>query len=172
MMGSYLIQKFGFTAAEAIALMCIVGPQQQYMYLKQLEWAKQAIVDETKMLAEILGMRQVFDMVRLVTMVSWSEGARDLRDRFPSKLRFSTRKRPKTPRDVQPRSIPIANYGGGAVWSCMILTGCIWNCCCSSKDLPGNHCRDNRPNPSSSTQPSQRSRLGKGTTDAEAVTEG
>lgn len=49
-MGSYLIQKFGFTATEAIALMRIVGPQQQYMYLKQLEWAKWAAVDEMKKL--------------------------------------------------------------------------------------------------------------------------
>ena len=28
----------------------VVGPQQQYMYLKQLEWAKWAAVDEMKKL--------------------------------------------------------------------------------------------------------------------------
>jgi len=52
LIGAYLIWKYGFTANEAIAFMriarpgCVVGPQQQYMYLKQLEWAKWAAVDE------------------------------------------------------------------------------------------------------------------------------
>jgi cell division cycle 14 len=47
-----MIWKYGFTANEAIAFMrivrpgSVVGPQQQYMYLKQLEWAKWAAVDE------------------------------------------------------------------------------------------------------------------------------
>lgn len=54
MIGAYLIWKYGFTANEAIAFMrivrpgTVVGPQQQYMYLKQLEWAKWAAVDEMK----------------------------------------------------------------------------------------------------------------------------
>ncbi|KAG8975766.1 cell division control protein 14, partial [Tulasnella sp. 427] len=48
----YLIYKYGFTANEAIAFMrivrpgCVVGPQQQYMYTRQLEWAKWSAVDE------------------------------------------------------------------------------------------------------------------------------
>lgn len=56
LIGAYLIWKFGFTATEAIAFMrivrpgTVVGPQQQYMYLKQLEWAKWAAVDEMKKL--------------------------------------------------------------------------------------------------------------------------
>ncbi|KAI0034409.1 protein-tyrosine phosphatase-like protein, partial [Vararia minispora EC-137] len=46
LIGAYLIWKYGFTASEAIAFMriarpgCVVGPQQQFMYCKQLEWAK------------------------------------------------------------------------------------------------------------------------------------
>ncbi|PPQ79500.1 hypothetical protein CVT25_003382 [Psilocybe cyanescens] len=54
LIGAYLIWKYGFTANEAIAFMrivrpgTVVGPQQQYMYLKQLEWAKWAAVDEIK----------------------------------------------------------------------------------------------------------------------------
>ncbi|KIJ70465.1 hypothetical protein HYDPIDRAFT_164495 [Hydnomerulius pinastri MD-312] len=54
LIGAYLIWKYGFTAAEAIAFMrivrpgSVVGPQQQYMYLKQLEWAKWAAIDEIR----------------------------------------------------------------------------------------------------------------------------
>ncbi|RXW25851.1 hypothetical protein EST38_g67 [Candolleomyces aberdarensis] len=54
LIGAYLIWKYGFTASEAIAFMrivrpgSVVGPQQQYMYLKQLEWAKWAAMDEAK----------------------------------------------------------------------------------------------------------------------------
>ncbi|KAF8665767.1 hypothetical protein AX16_000215 [Volvariella volvacea WC 439] len=54
LIGAYLIWKYGFTANEAIAFMrivrpgSVVGPQQQYMYLKQLEWAKWAAADEVK----------------------------------------------------------------------------------------------------------------------------
>ncbi|TFK73025.1 phosphatases II [Pluteus cervinus] len=54
LIGAYLIWKYGFTANEAIAFMrivrpgSVVGPQQQYMYLKQLEWAKWAAVDEVR----------------------------------------------------------------------------------------------------------------------------
>ncbi|KAF8897196.1 protein-tyrosine phosphatase-like protein [Infundibulicybe gibba] len=54
LIGAYLIWKYGFTANEAIAFMrivrpgSVVGPQQQYMYLKQLEWAKWAAVDEMR----------------------------------------------------------------------------------------------------------------------------
>lgn len=54
MIGAYLVWKYGFTATEAIAFMrivrpgSVVGPQQHYMYLKQLEWAKWAAVDELK----------------------------------------------------------------------------------------------------------------------------
>jgi cell division cycle 14 len=54
LIGAYLIWKYGFTANEAIAFMrivrpgSVVGPQQQYMYLKQLEWAKWAAVDELR----------------------------------------------------------------------------------------------------------------------------
>ncbi|KAG7096662.1 hypothetical protein E1B28_004077 [Marasmius oreades] len=54
LIGAYLIWKYGFTATEAIAFMrivrpgSVVGPQQQYMYLKQLEWAKWAAVDEAR----------------------------------------------------------------------------------------------------------------------------
>ena len=54
LIGAYLIWKYGFTANEAIAFMrivrpgSVVGPQQQYMYLKQLEWAKWAAVDEIR----------------------------------------------------------------------------------------------------------------------------
>ncbi|KIY45956.1 phosphatases II, partial [Fistulina hepatica ATCC 64428] len=46
LIGAYLIWKYGFTASEAIGFMrivrpgSVVGPQQQYMYLKQLEWSK------------------------------------------------------------------------------------------------------------------------------------
>ncbi|EPQ59613.1 tyrosine protein phosphatase [Gloeophyllum trabeum ATCC 11539] len=52
LIGAYLIWKYGFTAHEAIGFMrilrpgSVVGPQQQYMYLKQLEWVKWAAVDE------------------------------------------------------------------------------------------------------------------------------
>ncbi|KAH8106177.1 tyrosine protein phosphatase [Cristinia sonorae] len=51
LIGAYLTWKYGFTASEAIAFMrivrpgSVVGPQQQYMYLKQLEWAKWAVAD-------------------------------------------------------------------------------------------------------------------------------
>ncbi|KAJ8475469.1 hypothetical protein ONZ45_g15597 [Pleurotus djamor] len=54
LIGAYLIWKYGFTANEAIAFMrivrpgSVVGPQQQYMYLKQLEWTKWAAIDEIK----------------------------------------------------------------------------------------------------------------------------
>ncbi|KAA1465963.1 phosphatases II [Dentipellis sp. KUC8613] len=54
LIGAYLIWKYGFTASEAIAFMrivrpgCVVGPQQQFMYCKQLEWAKWAAVDEMR----------------------------------------------------------------------------------------------------------------------------
>ncbi|KAJ3548830.1 hypothetical protein NMY22_g1114 [Coprinellus aureogranulatus] len=54
LIGAYLIWKYGFTASEAIAFMrivrpgSVVGPQQQYMYLKQLEWTKWAAIDEYK----------------------------------------------------------------------------------------------------------------------------
>ncbi|KAF6762821.1 phospho protein phosphatase [Ephemerocybe angulata] len=54
LIGAYLVWKYGFTASEAIAFMrivrpgSVVGPQQQYMYLKQLEWAKWAALDELK----------------------------------------------------------------------------------------------------------------------------
>ncbi|KAL1687956.1 tyrosine protein phosphatase [Schizophyllum commune] len=54
LIGAYMIWKYGFTANEAIAFMrivrpgSVVGPQQQYMYLKQLEWSKWAAVDEMK----------------------------------------------------------------------------------------------------------------------------
>ncbi|THH18034.1 hypothetical protein EW146_g2891 [Bondarzewia mesenterica] len=54
LIGAYLIWKYGFTATEAIAFMrivrpgCVVGPQQQYMYCKQLEWSKWAAVDEMR----------------------------------------------------------------------------------------------------------------------------
>ncbi|KAI0079686.1 tyrosine protein phosphatase [Panus rudis PR-1116 ss-1] len=56
LIGAYLIWKYGFTATEAIAFMrivrpgSVVGPQQQYMYLKQLEWSKWAAVDEMRRL--------------------------------------------------------------------------------------------------------------------------
>lgn len=59
LIGAYLIWKYGFTASEAIAFMrivrpgSVVGPQQQFMYLKQLEWAKWAAVDEMKKLQAI-----------------------------------------------------------------------------------------------------------------------
>ncbi|KAF9008809.1 phosphatases II [Cyathus striatus] len=54
LIGAYLIWKYGFTANEVIAFMrivrpgSVVGPQQQYMYLKQLEWTKWAAVDEMR----------------------------------------------------------------------------------------------------------------------------
>ncbi|PPR02462.1 hypothetical protein CVT24_002011 [Panaeolus cyanescens] len=54
LIGAYLIWKYGFTANEAIAFMrivrpgSVVGPQQQYMYLKQLEWVKWSAADEMK----------------------------------------------------------------------------------------------------------------------------
>ncbi|KAK2466417.1 hypothetical protein APHAL10511_002059 [Amanita phalloides] len=54
LIGAYLIWKYGFTANEAIGFMrivrpgSVVGPQQQYMYIKQLEWAKWAAVDELR----------------------------------------------------------------------------------------------------------------------------
>jgi len=54
LIGAYLIWKYGFTANEAIAFMrivrpgTVVGPQQQYLYLKQMEWAKWAALDEMK----------------------------------------------------------------------------------------------------------------------------
>ncbi|KAF9042584.1 phosphatases II [Hymenopellis radicata] len=54
LIGAYLIWKYGFTANEAIAFMrivrpgSVVGPQQQYMYLKQLEWSKWAAVDDIR----------------------------------------------------------------------------------------------------------------------------
>ncbi|KAI0052624.1 phosphatases II [Auriscalpium vulgare] len=54
LIGAYLVWKYGFTASEAIAFMrilrpgCVVGPQQQFMYSKQLEWAKWAAVDEIR----------------------------------------------------------------------------------------------------------------------------
>ncbi|KAF7301614.1 Phosphoprotein phosphatase [Mycena indigotica] len=54
LIGAYLIWKYGFTANEAIAFMrivrpgCVVGPQQQYLYLKQMEWCKWAAADEMK----------------------------------------------------------------------------------------------------------------------------
>ncbi|KAF5393977.1 hypothetical protein D9757_000332 [Collybiopsis confluens] len=54
LIGAYLIWKYGFTASEAIAFMrivrpgSVVGPQQQYLYLKQLEWSKWAAIDEAR----------------------------------------------------------------------------------------------------------------------------
>ncbi|KAG6919291.1 hypothetical protein DXG01_007423 [Tephrocybe rancida] len=56
LVGAYLIWKYGFTANEVIALMrivrpgTVVGPQQQYMYLKQLEWVKWGAIDEARKL--------------------------------------------------------------------------------------------------------------------------
>ncbi|KZO94944.1 phospho protein phosphatase [Calocera viscosa TUFC12733] len=52
LIGAYLIYKHAFTANEAIAFMrivrpgSVVGPQQQYMYLKQLDWSRWAAYDE------------------------------------------------------------------------------------------------------------------------------
>ena len=49
-----MIWKYGFTAHEAIAFMrivrpgSVVGPQQQYMYVKQMEWVKWSAVDEMR----------------------------------------------------------------------------------------------------------------------------
>ncbi|KAG9079621.1 cell division control protein 14 [Ceratobasidium sp. UAMH 11750] len=54
LIGAYLIYKYGFTANEAIGFMrvvrpgSVVGPQQQFMYMKQLEWSKWAAVDEIR----------------------------------------------------------------------------------------------------------------------------
>ncbi|KAN0140188.1 Protein-tyrosine phosphatase-like protein [Lactarius tabidus] len=54
LIGAYLVWKYGFTASEAIAFMrivrpgCVVGPQQQFMYVKQLEWVKWASADEMR----------------------------------------------------------------------------------------------------------------------------
>ncbi|EJD00840.1 phosphatases II [Fomitiporia mediterranea MF3/22] len=54
LIGAYLIWKYGFTANEAIAFMriirpgSVVGPQQQYMYVKQMEWIKWSAVDEMR----------------------------------------------------------------------------------------------------------------------------
>ncbi|KAG5644942.1 hypothetical protein DXG03_007407 [Asterophora parasitica] len=54
LIGAYMIWKYGFTANEAIAFMrivrpgSVVGPQQQYMYLKQLEWVKWGAVEEMR----------------------------------------------------------------------------------------------------------------------------
>ncbi|KAJ1308339.1 hypothetical protein OPQ81_004049 [Rhizoctonia solani] len=54
LIGAYLIYKYGFTASEAIGFMrivrpgSVVGPQQQFMYMKQLEWAKWAAIDEIR----------------------------------------------------------------------------------------------------------------------------
>ncbi|THV05392.1 phosphatases II [Dendrothele bispora CBS 962.96] len=54
LIGAYLVWKYGFTANEAIAFMrivrpgSVVGPQQQYLYLKQLEWSKWAALDEVR----------------------------------------------------------------------------------------------------------------------------
>ena len=54
LIGAYLVWKYGFTASEAIAFMrivrpgCVVGPQQQFMYVKQLEWVKWAAADEMR----------------------------------------------------------------------------------------------------------------------------
>ncbi|KAH9938664.1 protein-tyrosine phosphatase-like protein [Fomitopsis serialis] len=59
LVGAYLIWKYGFTASEAIAFMriarpgCVVGPQQQYMYLKQLEWCKWSAYDEVKRIRDM-----------------------------------------------------------------------------------------------------------------------
>ncbi|CAA7260278.1 unnamed protein product [Cyclocybe aegerita] len=71
LIGAYLIWKYGFTANEAIAFMrivrpgSVVGPQQQYMYLKQLEWAKWAAVDEMKKVQS--QATSVFNTASLVT---------------------------------------------------------------------------------------------------------
>ncbi|KAF8735653.1 hypothetical protein AX14_001709 [Amanita brunnescens Koide BX004] len=54
LIGAYLIWKYGFTANEVIGFMrivrpgSVVGPQQQYMYIKQLEWTKWAALDELR----------------------------------------------------------------------------------------------------------------------------
>lgn len=54
LIGAYLIWKYNFTANEVIAFMriirpgSVVGPQQQYMYLKQLEWVKWGALDEIR----------------------------------------------------------------------------------------------------------------------------
>lgn len=56
LIGAYLIWKYGFTASEAIAFMrilrpgSVVGPQQQFMYAKQLEWCRWSAVDEMRRL--------------------------------------------------------------------------------------------------------------------------
>ncbi|KAF8631257.1 hypothetical protein AX15_002584 [Amanita polypyramis BW_CC] len=69
LIGAYLIWKYGFTANEAIGFMrivrpgSVVGPQQQYMYIKQLEWAKWAAMDE-------LRKQQVAALVRSPTLVT------------------------------------------------------------------------------------------------------
>ncbi|KAJ6516246.1 tyrosine protein phosphatase [Mycena sanguinolenta] len=69
LIGAYLIWKYGFTANEAIAFMrivrpgSVVGPQQQYMYLKQLEWCKWAAADEIK-------KQQVADALASATLVT------------------------------------------------------------------------------------------------------
>lgn len=72
LIGAYLIWKYGFTASEAIAFMrivrpgSVVGPQQQYMYLKQLEWTKWAAVDEMRKLRQTA----VFTATSLVAPVT------------------------------------------------------------------------------------------------------
>ncbi|KAF8306264.1 phosphatases II [Clavulina sp. PMI_390] len=54
LIGAYLIYKYDFTANEAIAFMricrpgCVVGPQQQFLYERQMDWVRMAAQDTIK----------------------------------------------------------------------------------------------------------------------------
>ncbi|RDX53095.1 phosphatases II [Lentinus brumalis] len=109
LVGAYLVWKYGFTASEAIAFMrivrpgSVVGPQQQYMYLKQLEWTKWAAVDEMRKLqkasvltatklvapvtppAEIEDEMDVFTETTTTTVVTTSTGSVAVPPVTPSK---------------------------------------------------------------------------------------
>ncbi|KAJ4472139.1 tyrosine protein phosphatase [Lentinula aciculospora] len=73
LIGAYLIWKYGFTANEAIAFMrivrpgSVVGPQQQYLYLKQLEWSKWAAIDEARKIQTAAAAAAVPQTLTLVT---------------------------------------------------------------------------------------------------------
>jgi cell division cycle 14 len=59
-----MIWKYGFTANEAIAFMrivrpgSVVGPQQHFMYLKQLEWTKWSVADDLRKTREATAQPQ------------------------------------------------------------------------------------------------------------------
>ena len=109
LIGAYLTWKYGFTASEAIAFMrivrpgSVVGPQQQYMYLKQLEWAKWAVADEIRKNQREQTITVTTTVVAPVTPPAEVEEDTEMQTETTETIVTATIEHPSTP---PPQSLP------------------------------------------------------------------